>query len=176
MPVPATVDGDTRLEATLTTCVSYIRWLGLAVVFVTGCSRTEQPVPIESARPLPIYEHVAGNDLRTPDLLLLINTRAELDALKHERLSALNVDLRRRSILVVALGEKPTSGWWIRIDSAQRDGSDVYFQGVVSAPGEAQIVNPALTYPYAAAIIPKVKAVRLHPEMESVRGKVPHVR
>ena len=174
--VPGTVDGDARREAPLPTRVSYIRWLGLVAVIVAGCSRTEQPVPIESVHPLPIYEHVAGNDLKTPDLMLLINTRDELDALEHERLSALNVDFRRRSILIVALGEKPTSGWWVRIDSAQRHGSDVYFQGVVSAPGEAQVVNPALTYPYAAAVIPKVKTVRLHPEMASVRGKVPHVR
>ena len=160
----------------MTTRTGYGRWLGFVAVIVTGCSQTEQPATVESVYPLPIYEHVAGNDLRTPDLLLLINTRAELDALKHERLSALNVDLKRRSILIVAMGEKPTSGWWVRIDSAQRQGSDVYFQGVVSAPGEVQVVNPVLTYPYAAAVIPKVKAVRLHPEMASIKGKAHHAR
>lgn len=160
----------------MTMRLSDIRWLGLVAVILAGCNGTEQPVPPGLVRPLPIHEHVAGNDLKTPDLMLLINTRAELDALGHERLSALNVDFRRRSLLIVTLGEKPTSGWWVRIDSAQRHGSDVYFQGVVSAPGEAQVVNPALTYPYAAAVIPKVEAVRLHPEMASVKGKVPHVR
>ncbi len=76
----------------------------------------------------------------------------------------------------VAMGEKPTNGWWVRIDSAQRQGSDVYFQGVVSAPGEAQVVNPVLTYPYAAAVIPKVKAVRLHPEMDSIKGTLNDAR
>jgi len=154
----------------------YIRWLGLFAVVLAGCAPTQQPVPQESVRPLPIHEHVAGNDLKTAELMLLINTRAKLDALKHEKLSAMKVDFGRRSLLVVTLGEKPTSGWWVRIDSAQLHGSDVYFQGVVNAPGETQVVSPVLTYPYAAAVIPKVQSVRLHPEMASVKGKASHVR
>ena len=150
--------------------------LGLIAVALVGCGRVNGLVMRESVQPLVIHEHVAGDDLKMAEPAALVNSREQLDALGHEGLSALSIDFSSQSLLVVTLGQKPTTGWWVRIDSAQLDGPELYFQGVASAPGQAQAVSPKVTYPYAAVVIPKVDGVRLRPEIESVRGKVPHVR
>jgi len=151
--------------------------LGLIAVALSGCASADgSAAQHQTIQPLPIHEHVAGDDLNIAELVVLVNDRAQLDALGHYGLSALNVNLKRQSILIIALGEKPTTGWWVRIDGVQRHGSDLYFQGVANTPGKTQLVGQKLTYPYAAAVIPKVDTVQFHPEIESVEGKVPNVR
>ena len=74
------------------------------------------------------------------------------------------------------MGNKPTTGWWMRLDSVQRKGRHVYFQGMSNRPGRTEAVAPTVTYPYAAAVISKVTGVQLHPELESVEGQAPDVR
>ena len=160
----------------MATHMKSIGCIGLIAAALVGCSRMEGLVMQESVQPLIIDQHVAGDDLKMAEPVAVVNSREELDALGHEGLSALSIDFGSQSLLVLTLGQKPTTGWWTRIDAVQLDGSELYFQGVASAPGQAQDVSPTVTYPYAAAVIPKVGDVLLRPEIESVEGQVPHVR
>ena len=154
-----------------------VHLLAVAVTLVAGaCSPPVGPTPTGTMRPIVILQHHSGDDLTTAERVMLVNSRAELDALGHDTLAKLDVDFQSQSLLIVTLGEKPTSGWWVRIDSAQLDGTGLYFQGIANAPDRTQAVASVLTYPYAAAVISKVGDVRLHPEIDSVQGKAPHAR
>ena len=154
-----------------------IRWaLLVALAVAGGCRQPVAPTPTRTLQPVVIHEHHTGDDLPAAESIMLINSQAQLDALGHKRLSELKLDFSRQSLLIVTLGTQTTTGWWVRIDSAQQDGADLYFQGVANAPGEAQTVAPRVTHPFAAAVISKVQNVRLHPEIESVQGKAPHAR
>ena len=161
----------------MTTIARGTTWaLLVAVAMIGGCQTTTAPVgPSETAFGMTVYQQLAGDDLNTDDAAMLINSREDLDMLQHEELAGLEVDFDLQSVVVVALGECPTTGWWIRIDSAHVDIDKLYVQGVANEPDETQIVGQTLTYPYAAAVIDRVENVHLIPEFESVQGKAPDV-
>jgi hypothetical protein len=101
----------------------------------------------------------------------LITSAAELDATGSEELRGLNVDFDTHSLVVVALGEKPTGGYWARITGVQVKGDALFVQAVANRPGPKDAVTQAITYPYAAAVVEKVSAATVHPEVQSVEGR-----
>ena len=142
-----------------------------ALLVLAGCQ--SDATLSSNAMGVAILNQMRGNDpaLRDP-AVKLINSQEELTALASEALSKLTVDFHAQSLLIVALGQKPTGGYWVRIDAVQRQGADLYLQGVANAPGNDQMTTMMLTYPFAAAVIPKQQDVQtLHPEVESVQGR-----
>ena len=54
------------------------------------------------------------------------------------------------------MGERPTAGYWAHVKGAQLLGNTIFVQAVVNRPAADAVVAQVLTYPYAAAEIPKV--------------------
>lgn len=131
------------------------------------------PVAVDAdLLPLPILRHSALNDSGLNELgVRLFNSRAELE--RHvpaaSQLAEVEVDFATESLIVLSLGERPSGGYWTRITGVQydRDADALYVQGIANQPGENAPVTLAMTWPSDAAVIPKVRAGTLHPEIES---------
>jgi hypothetical protein len=118
-----------------------------------------------------VLRQVRGSHLSLSEpVMKLINDHNALSALGLDQLTELRADFRKHSVLLVAVGQRPTSGYWIHIQGVQVRGEDLYFQGIANKPGESDMVIQALTYPYTAVLLTKVRALHLHPEIESVNG------
>ena len=126
----------------------------------------------ERSQSVEILKKFNGNDpgLKEPGLML-INSAQELEVLGSYELTSHEIDFDRQSLLILTLGEKPTSGHWAKIVGVQREGSLLYVQGWANRPSEEQAVTQVLTYPYAAAVISKAKDVQLRSEIESLVGQ-----
>jgi hypothetical protein len=97
-----------------------------------------------------------------------------LDALGAQELSELEVDLDQYDLVLVALGQQPTGGYWVHITGLQRVGDVIYVEGIANAPADDEAVTQAQTYPYAAAVIPKVNAaLALRSSIQSVQSQQP---
>jgi hypothetical protein len=120
-----------------------------------------------------IRRQYAGDDssLKYP-FVRLVNSQAELEAMGAVELARQGIRFDRQSVILLAVGEKPTSGYWGRIRGVQKQGSEIYVQGVVNRPGEGELTMQVLTYPYAAVVVPKMTGT-LHPEIDSVQGQAP---
>ena len=56
-------------------------------------------------------------------------------------------------VSVIALGQKPTAGYAVRITGARVTAGTLYLRATVSEPKPGQAVAQVLTYPYHAAVI-----------------------
>jgi len=113
-----------------------------------------------------------GNDpgLKEPGLRL-INSVQDLESLGSYELASHEIDFDRQSLLIFALGEKPTSGYWAKIAGVQREGNLLYVQGWANRPSKDQTVTQVLTYPYAVAVLSKITEVQIRSEIESLVGE-----
>jgi hypothetical protein len=120
-----------------------------------------------STAPITIFDHVQDDDagFREP-AVELVNSREQLEALGSERLTNLEVDFARHSLVVLALGERPTGGWTAKITGVQERGDALYIQGIAYQPAAGSSLMQALTYPVAAAVITKTNAGLIHPEID----------
>ncbi len=147
-------------------------WLVLAASLV-GCQNVPAHLKPGAGEGVGILRQFNGGDsqLRQP-VVALINNEEQRTALGSAAINSISIDFNSESLLVVAVGEKPTGGYWVRIDSVQSYKNDLYFQGTANAPGEGEMVAQSLTYPWAAAVIERVEdGIVLHPEIESVAGQ-----
>ena len=96
----------------------------------------------------------------------LIKSDEQLDQIGSGELARLQVDFAEESLIVVALGEQPTSGYSLRITGVSRAGDDLFVQGVSTRPAEGDETLATQTCPYAAAVIARTSAVRVLPEIE----------
>jgi hypothetical protein len=147
-------------------------WLVLAASLM-GCHNTPAHLQPGADGGIRILRHFGGGDSQlTEAVVMVINSKRQRTALGSPAIDGIAMDFNKESLLVVAVGEKPTGGYWVRIDGVQLYDNDLYFQGTANAPSENDIVTQALTYPWAAAVIPRVADdVTLHPEIESVAGQ-----
>lgn len=147
--------------------------LSLAAATLIGCKPTGviQLSGSDLPRPVQVLRHHSGSDpgFRDP-VVLLINSDEELDSLGSYTLTG-KVDFRSESVIVLALGEKPTSGYWAQITSVQRKGNVLFVQGTANRPREDQPVAQVLNYPYDAVVIKKIYSATVRSEIESVLGK-----
>jgi len=144
--------------------------LGLAAA---GCKSDDHGADADivgdAFTPLPILAQHYGNDPGlTTSSVKLINSAEELKAMGSEELVNKNIDFKKRSLIVIAVGEQPTGGYWAHVTGVQRHGQMVYVQGVVNRPAADAIVTQALTYAYAA----KVTGV-LSSDIQNVAGQTP---
>lgn len=124
------------------------------------------------AQPLPIAATWNGSDSAFQESgHWLINSSAQLDATGSSHLVDLRVDFDSQSLIVLAMGERPSAGYWATITSAQQKAGKVYFQAVASRPEGSS--GSVMTYPVAAAVIPKVEPRVVIPEIESISGGNP---
>jgi len=123
-----------------------------------------------------IIRQVSGDDpgLRAP-MVRLINSRADFEVIGAQSASIEGVDFNRQSVIVFALGTKPTSGHWARVVGVQQKGGDVFVQGVANRPGIGELTAQVQTQPYALAVLPKVRGT-LRAEIDSVEGQAPPQR
>ncbi len=158
-----------RTGLILTSCAALLVFAGCE----TSPAPSRQPVTaLSDHRPVPILRNEPLNDPGLTQLgVMLINSRAELEqrAPQAQALAEMEVDFAAESLLVLCLGERPTGGYWVRITGVQHDAAAnaLYVQGVANEPGPEAMVTQALTYPCDAAVIPKVRAAAVHPEIDS---------
>jgi hypothetical protein len=152
-------------------------WFG-TTVYEADNSSGETPTNTASTvrnnapmQPVTIIKQITGSDaaLKHP-AVVLINDTAGLAATHSRELAKLAADFDTQSIILVAIGEQPTGGYWAHITGVQTEAGNVYCQATVNRPGPAQAVTTALSYPYAAVVVPKVEGA-LRAEIDSVQGK-----
>lgn len=144
-----------------TTCLPLI-----ALLLLAACGSTGTFSGHGGTRAATILNHVDGSDPGFPEAgVYLINSPGELEVLGSELLTSVAVDFANQSMIVLALGEQPTTGWAAHINGAQHIGGQLYVQGTAQGPGEDEAVGQALTYPVAAVIVPKLNAEMIHPEI-----------
>lgn len=134
-----------------------------ALLLMVACeSQPETDTPelnVENVQPVPILSQTTGDNQALQNATTeLIRDEADLQALGVESLGDLNVDWDQQDVVLVALGEQPTGGYWTRITGIQQDGDELYVQFTANAPAEGQAATQALTYPYAAAVVPETGA------------------
>ena len=148
----------------------------LLVAVVIGCKprgviEISRQQPIRSINMLRRYN---GNDsgFKNP-VVKLINSEQELKSLGSDDLINYFIDFDRESVILFALGEKSTGGYWARITGLQRDSDWLYVQGRANKPDISQITTPMLTYPYDAVIVKKIYSATIRTEIDSVSGQNP---
>lgn len=143
----------------------------MVMVALAGCAAKHAE---QGANALPLQRHYAGDDagLKTA-AVTLVNSKAELDALGSQELASKPVDFEHESLVVVALGQRPTGGWWAKIDSVQLQGDQLFVQATINRPAEGVPVLQVVTHPYAAAVISKVAKALPVLEPEQLTGAQP---
>lgn len=134
---------------------------------LTACGTTSSSATPGQTKAVTILRHIDGSDagFRDPGVQI-INGADALEAIGSVLLASVDVDFRRQSMIVLALGEQPTSGWAARISGVQQAGTTLFVQGTAHTPSPDDAVSQALTYPVAAVIVSKVRADVIHPEIE----------
>jgi len=150
--------------------------LGLCLGLTTGlgCKNNQRPEvsPMTGVQPLVIQRQFTGNDagLTQPDVML-VNSAEELETKGSEDLRSKEIDFSEHSLIVVTMGQRNTGGFWAHIESAQLVGDQLFVQGSVNKPAADAMVTQQITYPYAAAVIPKVaEDVTVVPELDQLQG------
>ena len=141
---------------------------------LVGCQWIRKVVPHYSSRlaPVEILRSQNGSAAALTEAdVRLVNSSQDLEAIGSEELAELAVDFESESLVVVALGEKPTGGYWVEIDALSVRGDELYIHGVANRPDLLVEAIQVVTHPYAAAVIGKQHADVLHPEIDSVEGQ-----
>ena len=103
--------------------------------------------------------------------VLLIQSQAAYDAAGLEGIFAEGIDFDSNDLVVLALGERNTGGYAIRINSILLEGTTLVVNGVATAPPADAATTQALTYPYAAALIAKTGATSAIPYVISTTAE-----
>lgn len=67
----------------------------------------------------------------------------------------LDVDFDTQDVVLVGMGEQPSSGFGVEITGTQQVGSTLFVQASFTHPAPDDIVNTVITQPWAAATIDK---------------------
>ena len=111
------------------------------------------------AQPVTILERVNGNsDALTTIGKMHIQTKQAYDALGDADIFPGEIDFDQHDLVIVALGEQPTGGYSVNIESIQLQGGELAVTGKATAPGPDDVTTQALTYPYSAVLIPNTAA------------------
>ena len=130
----------------------------VALVGLTACESTSAPETEDAklsdvlAEPVEVVESVHGAH-GGPEFkgARLATTPEQLKAMGEAGESLGEVDFGQHSVVVVSLGEQPTTGYWARIDSVALQGETLIVSYTANKPAEA--AGQALTQPFAAAVV-----------------------
>lgn len=155
--------------------------LGLSLALLAGCSgdgmsqsssMSDSAAHYGLATPVGILDTVSGeHEVFAAPGLILINDMADIEGYDETPLAGLEVDFAKQSIIVLALGQQPTGGYWASIDAIQLEGDDLVVQARVNQPGPDQMVSQVISHPFAAVVVPKVENVKLHGDFDAVSGQ-----
>ncbi|MGB0766951.1 MAG: protease complex subunit PrcB family protein [Phycisphaeraceae bacterium] len=144
----------------------------VGAVGLTGCqsgSSDDEPEAKKTflAEPVAIVEKVDGD---SPALKTIswthVQTQGEYADLGDPNIFPGEIDFDTYDLVVVALGEQPTGGYAITIESLQLTGGELAISGKVTTPAPDAAVTQALTYPYSAALIANTQASSVVPYIE----------
>jgi hypothetical protein len=138
---------------------------------LAGCESTGG-LP-SNATTLTLLRQSAGDDSGVNDAgVWLLNSAKDVQGTGSTSLAAVKVDFNTESLLVLTLGQRPTTGFWARINAVQRAGDNVWVQGTANKPAKGDVVNQVVTTPYVAVVVAKIPAGgKVRSEIDSVTGK-----
>jgi len=141
----------------------------LLLLVQAGCQSPGAEADDDSTRALPILAKGHGDapSLDQPEVFL-VNDPTQLQSRGLEPYADM-VNLDRQTLIVLALGQRPTGGYSARITGAQTDDEYVYVQGVARRPAEDAPVTMAITHPFYMAVVPKVRG-EVRAEIDSIIG------
>lgn len=119
------------------------------------------------AQPVTILERVNGNSDAIKTIATMhIETQAQYDALGDAEIFPGEIDFDKNDLVIVALGEQPTGGFAVNIESIQLDAGELAVTGKATVPGPDAVVTQALTYPYSAVLIANTSADKVVPYID----------
>ena len=130
------------------------------VVYVDESTQFEYPrakLTVAATCGAHIKEHVKGAVI-TPPLVVsrYLDEHLHWDTMpKRELCEGLDVDFATQDVLLVGMGQQPSSGFGVEITGAQMVGKTIFVQAAFSHPAPDTIVNTVITTPWAAATIDK---------------------
>lgn len=151
----------------------------LLAVLVAGCSSTlnapatHTPLTVTRLRGEP-FSFTYASQLRQPERLVIRDQAAWIDAWASlwPALAPIpappNVDFNREMIVFVALGERPTGGYSILVDSAAANAAGVTVWIGSSSPGPHCGTTQAFTQPVDIARLPRIDAAVHFVEMSLI--------
>jgi hypothetical protein len=133
----------------------------LSITIFPGRKMTGSSLPLRfgGTRQLPFLQFPSDKSLR-----LVIKNRDEFNNFWKQLNSRVvsgqssppEIDFSKEMIVVVAMGERPTSGYWTYIDGAcEVDGQVEVFVSTVEGGGKCGAVFTVLTYPADAVRLPR---------------------
>lgn len=168
-----------------------VKWtvavVALAGLGLGGCASKQEPAaraPVAkdrtssravartvAAEPVEVLQVVRGNnETLKRGGVTLVKDEAGLAKLGLDAIEGLSPNWAEEDVVVLAMGEQTTAGYWADIKGIQLDGDTLFVQGVVNRPGEGAQAD-VMTYPYAAAVIAETKATRAQGDYEEVVGQ-----
>ncbi len=138
---------------------------------LTGCATKTGPT-MTPATPVAIQNHITGDQSGiTQPTVKVINSTSELEALNSPALNAAGVDFANNSLIVLALGEQTSGGYWAKITAVERLGDVVTVYGAANAPAGDAMNTAVMTTPFDAVVVPALGAVDLQTHIKSLQGK-----
>lgn len=137
---------------------------------LTGCKNGgEQPDDdgVALAQPVTIIERISGSSdaLKTIGAMH-IETKEQYDVLGDADIFPGGTDFDKNDLIIVALGEQPSGGYAVKIESIQKVGGELAVTGKATTPGKDELVSTVLTYPYTAVVIPNTSADTVVPYID----------
>lgn len=163
-----------RIAHLLTVALCFVATLTLAGCGdVTVVNSNHNGTEVTAASVLTIQQQITGQSmaLKLPNVFL-INSEEQINGTRSKQLKELTVDFNTQSIVLIALGEQKSGGYWVKINGIQAgENGDAYIQATVNKPSKDQMTTQGLTYPFAAIVTGKITGTVI-PEIESVEGQM----
>ncbi len=162
-----------RLKLILISMIAFGGALSLSACNQTqwGNTNKNSQASAKTTGPLRILQQITGHDLGLRHAeVLLINSPQELMASGSRKLRKLDIDFQTQSVILIAIGEKSTGGYWVNITGVQPHDQGAYVQATINQPAKGQTTTQSLTCPFAAVVTNKIQGT-LFPEIESVTGQ-----
>lgn len=146
-------------------------------VALTGCKTGDSGGSgnggvLELAKSVEIMERVSGSSEALPTAgTFLVTSQAQWDAGGFAEACPAPMDFGAHDVVVVAMGEKPSAGFWVHIDAIQQVGSELVVQFTHNSPGQDEVVAAVVTYPYYAVAVPKTGATLAIADPSHVQGE-----
>ncbi|MEM9416114.1 MAG: protease complex subunit PrcB family protein [Planctomycetota bacterium] len=140
-----------------------------------GCKSDGGPASsgaLQLAEPVEMANGIAGSsDALSTAGTYLITSQAQWEGGGFAEACPAPMDFDAHDVVVVALGEKPSGGYWVHIDAIQQVGSELAVQFTANAPGEDEVTAAVMTYPYYAVLVPKTGATLAVADPTHVTGQ-----
>ena len=141
-------------------------------VVLTGCKTSSDSVGLPLAEPVAILEDASGSsEALSTAATTLITNQADWEAGGFAEACPAPMDFAAHDVVVVAMGEQTSGGYWVHINAIQLVGSEMYVQFTLNSPGEDEVAAAVMTYPFHAVAIPKTGATLVVADPTLVSGQ-----